>query len=341
MAQRKDSVYLTRERYRGRWRWRVTVWADGRSAAQTCADEGEARALYEAELVALGLKVDLTAGDLLDRWRDAHPHWSQATIDHARKTVARMIPRDLLVGDLTPARARDLYRAFAAPRASATHHQALQQARSAWRWARREQLVSSSPWESVQRIGTRNRGKSQLRISEARTLREYCLRDRSLGACATLIALMLGLRSRQILLLQVRDVDDDGRVLWVQPIKRRVQAQPMALEVPDDELRELLLEHTRGRAATEQLVPRHANYLQLVVRRLCDRAGVPRVSPHGLRGTFATTAAEQGVAARAVAAALTHASNGHVAEAHYIQQAATKRAQARQALKVLRGGKHE
>jgi integrase len=52
------------------------------------------------------------------------------------------------------------------------------------------------------------------------------------------------------------------------------------------------------------------------VRRLCKQAGVPTVSPHGLRGTHGRLAVEAGISGDVVAASLGH-ENFNVTTEHY------------------------
>ena len=72
-----------------------------------------------------------------------------------------------------------------------------------------------------------------------------------------------------------------------------------------------------------------------MVRRLCQRAGVPTVCTHSLRGLWATLAVQSGAASHVVAANLGHHSF-QVTERHYAQGAAVKNAATARVLGVLR-----
>ena len=74
------------------------------------------------------------------------------------------------------------------------------------------------------------------------------------------------------------------------------------------------------------------------VTRICKLAGVPRVTPHGLRGTAATIAREAGATSQLVAATLGHASPA-IIEAAYIDHGRAQAALRRTALRVLEGGR--
>jgi integrase len=72
----------------------------------------------------------------------------------------------------------------------------------------------------------------------------------------------------------------------------------------------------KARRPLEALADRVA-WLRRQVWRMCKLAGVPKVGPHGLRGTFSTNAIDGGASSAAVAAVMGHAGTG-VTERHYI-----------------------
>jgi hypothetical protein len=67
---------------------------------------------------------------------------------------------------------------------------------------------------------------------------------------------------------------------------------------------------------------------------MCQLAEVPRVTPHGLRGTQSAIATAEGGSAQLVAAGLGHA-NPTITAAAYIDKEVASDAQARRAWKVL------
>lgn len=70
------------------------------------------------------------------------------------------------------------------------------------------------------------------------------------------------------------------------------------------------------------------------VARVCTMAGVPAVTPHGLRGTHATLAVGVGISGEAVAASLGHESFA-VTAAHYAQPEAVSGAKAAKVADIL------
>jgi integrase len=71
------------------------------------------------------------------------------------------------------------------------------------------------------------------------------------------------------------------------------------------------------------------------VERVCKLAGIPRVTPHGLRGTHSSIAVEAGQTPVAVAAALGHTSPA-ITKAHYVRPESMSRAHIRRVNEVLR-----
>jgi integrase len=148
------------------------------------------------------------------------------------------------------------------------------------------------------------------------------------------------MRASEIANRQVRDVDDGGRVLWIERAKTRKGDRH--LEVPEV-LRGPLLDlckrkDGKPRDGEDRLfgdVDRH--WVGYHVRRLCRAAKVPEVCPHGLRGTMASIAV-QAVPAEHVAAALGQTGPA-VTRRHYLANGAEQRGRGKAALKILKGGK--
>ena len=83
--------------------------------------------------------------------------------------------------------------------------------------------------------------------------------------------------------------------------------------------------------------PRPRQSLFKMVREICQRARVPRVCTHSLRGLWATLAVGSGVASHAVAASLGHHSFA-MTQKHYAQPAAIVNAGTARVASVLDGG---
>lgn len=337
-------------RYRSRWRL-VLVVEEGSRRDLTFATEAEA-AEYKAEALRQleGRTVsEAIAAYLADKRRrgrkDGKPI-RESTITTLRFRLDAIHGAAVKLDELTGRRCQSLYDTRTRCTHADTHRNELTAAKAFGAWCVKQGWLprGGNPWAGVEPIGGRQRGKEQLRFDEARTLRDVALaraKDGDVAAVAVLCALLLGMRSEEITSRIVRDVDDDGRLLWVPWSK--TDAGRRVLEVPAD-LQPLLRALTVDQAPAAPLfrparVPKSwRDWLGYHVERLCLAAGVPVVCPHSLRGSHATIATEFGQTAHAVAAALGHASPT-VTQAHYTRPEATERAARRRALKVLAGGR--
>lgn len=190
-----------------------------------------------------------------------------------------------------------------------THRNTLAEARTFLGWCVEKQWLKQNPLQAVKGIGRRQHGKVQLRIDEGKRLTSKCLEQAALGndgAVAVLVALIMGYRASEIVSRQVRDLDDDGRVLWIE--RGKTAAAKRRPEVPDV-LRPHLQRLAHGKAPGDKLFGHHVrDWVRECAAKLCDQAGVPRVTAHGLRGMCSTLAIDSGQAGHAVAAMLGHAS---------------------------------
>lgn len=219
------------------------------------------------------------------------------------------------------------------------------------KWCVKQRWLKANPLEAVEPRGKIKRGKPQLRIDEARKwlAKALELAPKEPGAVAALCALLLGMRATEITQRQVRDLDDDGRLLWIPESK--TEAGRRTVEVPEM-LRPLLHALAAGRAGDALLFgsrftrvggqatsePHLRGWPLFWTKKIAGLAGVPPVSAHSMRGLFASTAARAGTATHIVAATLGHASEA-VTLGNYVQPGAVAEAGARATLRVLDGGK--
>ena len=134
-------------------------------------------------------------------------------------------------------------------------------------------------------IGRANTRKAQLRHNEARRLCSVCyeLAPTDDGALAVLVALLMGLRAGEVVTRTVRDLDDGGRILWVDDTEGwspKTAAARRQVEVPAP-LITLLMQRTRDKLPAALLFPakrgaRHdRGWVRLETKRLCKLAQVP------------------------------------------------------------------
>lgn len=228
-------------------------------------------------------------------------------------------------GMWTPHRIQQTLELWAERWSIPTRRLRLWQAQKFWAWLLEQGKAAVNPFAGIVIPGRANRGKPQLRLDEARTLCRAAIDAYQAGktlAAAPVVMLAMGLRSSEILQRQARDVDDSGRILWI-PSGKTDNAK-RTLDVPP-ELQPLLVDLKAGKEPTDLLLgsnsrgkPWRPSDLHEYMLALCDRAGVPRVCPHSLRGLWASLAVRSGAACAAVAATLGHASFAMTA-AHYAQ----------------------
>ncbi|MDB4982109.1 MAG: integrase [Myxococcales bacterium] len=148
------------------------------------------------------------------------------------------------------------------------------------------------------------------------------------------MALLMGMRVSEIADRIVRNLDDEGRLLWITDAK--TQAGIRRLQVPQ-QLQPLLRRIAANKQPTDRLFgPKvHRHMVLRHVRRICKAAGVPVIPPHGLRGTHASLAMTAGATGDLVAAALGHESFT-TTERHYARADAIADAQQLTALRELK-----
>lgn len=199
------------------------------------------------------------------------------------------------------------------------------------RWCVGAGMLRKNPADDVKPLGGHGAGKEQLHLDEARRFSRACQdtigahRRGHEAALGLLLQLWLGLRSGEVCGLEVRDVDDGGRLLWVASRGGKTLAAKRTVEVPPDLVK--LLDHQAAESikrgsvwlfpATSGSGHRERTWLRKACARMCALASVPPVCPHGLRGTHATLARAAGATGHLVAQALGHEKE-RTTEQHYL-----------------------
>lgn len=208
-----------------------------------------------------------------------------------------------------------------------THRNMLAEARTFCAWLVEKQYLDQNPLATVKGVGRRSHGKSQLRLDEARAFMGAALglaRGGSDGAVAALVALVCGLRAGEIVALQVRDIDDNGRVLVVGKGKTKAAARRVGLP---DVLQPLLAWLAQDKQAGDRLFPHDRKWVNAQAGKISAAAKVPKVTAHGLRGVCATVATDAGQIGQAVAASLGHENQAITRQAYIIPGTVEQRGQ--------------
>jgi integrase len=349
MARKRSDRVHGPYRHGGRWRV-VVVRRNGARDVRSFATEDEAKALVRSVTRTIdGSLVVKEAVELYEAWL-ATTGIKPVSVTSARDRLDRALgPYFAQPVSLVATKGKLVYQTLRAakkpgtekPYAVATHRNTLMTLRHWGAFLVEHGHLKANPFTAVKPVGRPNRGKKQLRVTEARVLVETCLRHLAAGdlkALQPLLALFLGLRASEVADLECRDIDDDGRLVWVADAK--TEAGRRYIEAP------LMLRPTLaalavgpdGRTKEGPLLPGASRFTVLhQVRRFCRLAKVPPITAHGLRGTHATLATSAGATAELVMAALGHTST-EVARLHYTDQGVAGAAKGRRVATLLEAG---
>lgn len=293
-------------------KWRLLVREGGRVVDRRVYDTREAaeRVKAIAERQASGLTVEQAVERYVESMKLRG--LKETTYETARYKLRAMF--GIVLGRsggplhaLTTAKADALYAELQQKTKVDTHRNTLMEARAFGKWAVKQGLLKQNPFTEVEPVGKRKKGKPQLSIDESRRYLAKGLELAQAGdtaALAAVLPLLLGLRASEVVMREVRDLDDRGRVLRVPATKTDNGRRSVILP---EVIRPLMAKLAEGKRPTDRLFPdtdRH--WLAYHVERLCGAAKVPDVCPHGLRGTHATLAVNAGATSEAVAANLGH-----------------------------------
>lgn len=319
--------------YKHRNRWRLLIRGTGGSQRAVAFDTREAaeQALAETQRDHDPRTVDQAVSAFLIHLRERgvkpsseKTHWFRLRAFFQLGTIETNSGGPLR--GLTPERCQALYGEMCRSSAVDTHRNCLTLAKRFGQWCAKNGWLHSNPLADIEPMGRRRRGKEQLRVSEARRFMATCLKQAQqadTGAIAAMTALLLGMRASEVVERVVRDLDDEGRLLWI-PVAK-TEAGRRTLEVPAL-LRPFLLKLAEGKRPADRLfTEKDRHWLHYHVERLCRLAEVPVVRPHSLRGLHSTLATEHGATGHVVAAALGHTSYATTVK-HYVQPGTLERA---------------
>lgn len=312
-------------------RWRVIVVScDGTRSTESFPT----REAAEERATEVNARNGIAVSEAVDKYIKTLRDRSRETAKHRLFGLLRVVKHDRPLATITPAVARDLYKdRVEAGYAGATLHGEVGYAQRFFAWALGAGLVRANPFAEIEVTKERNRGKPKLRVNASKQFLAHLWQDTSIESTAVLTTFVLALRASAVVNRTVGDLDDDGRLLWIRDDK--TPSGDREIEIPEL-LRQRLLPLAEGKAPTDRLfgdVTR--NWLHYHTVRLCKKAGVPRVTPQGLRGSGATSAVRMGDPLSDVARALGHADGGRTLQRHYLGGGAIESARGRQAERLL------
>lgn len=327
--------------YRNGSEWRIVVHDGGRSDLTYSSESAAKRAKKKIEEDWHRLD-EVTIDDALSKYLAHLERKGTKPISYnetLRRLRAFFPDRDRTVNGLVKKDCSAYYDAFTVGRSVDYHRNTLAEARSFLRWCVEREWLKTNPLADVKGVGRRKKGKAQLTRDEAikfdAQAHAMTLRG-DMGALGAWMLLALGVRQSEVWKRRVRDVDANVTLFRIEDAK--TEAGNRLVEIPDF-LRPHLAQLIEGRDPMALLFGEHTkSWLRSAVNRVCEKAGVPRVTPHGLRGTHASLSRLGGATAHAVALQLGHESTA-TTQGHYTSASATQAATQAAALKVLDGGK--
>lgn len=337
------EIYGPYPPHKGRTRWRLQVYdpATKTKRSVTFATRQEAELLIPQLREEIGREAPLYCHAALEQYLAyKRTYCTDVSVKMISERLRQFLP-DLPLNQITEAKAQQIYLAeterhgkFGKIKA-ATHHAYLRNAKEFFKWLVKKELLRSSPFAKIEPIGRANAGKVQPTETDAQKLDALLFeaaRAGEEGALALLVQLYLGLRSSEVLKLQVAAVEREGKKVTVVRGKTRNAARSLEL-FPD--VATLLWPYCQGRPATERVFARHLpscpapNYLYKRLKQYCQRAGIREYCPHSLRGLHSSLALVAGATSHQVAASLGHASFAttakHYANPSAIENSRTKR----------------
>lgn len=323
-----ERVHGPYDRGYGRKRWRVViVSAAGKSRAISFETEREAHAAIKEEAASSG---DRYVGDaiigFLRAKRERGIRESTLTTDRYRlRGILRSDEGDRGISTVTRSVAKHLYTRRVKETAGDTHIGELALVTAMFDWLVDEAgWVEQNPFEDVEPTGKKKTRAKDLRVDDARRLLKVSLEENSKAGDAVGATLLLATRASELMTRQVRDVDDDGRLLWIPdsktdsgvramelPLTLRARFKALTLGKKPTDLLWGYTEHSKGTKACDR------QWLYHHVHRLCSAARIAPLGPHALRSLHSSLARVNNVSAEAVARALGHKGTA-VTKRHYL-----------------------
>jgi len=338
----KGERVLGPYRYRGRWRV-VEVSANGLTEESYFATQRQAKIYIEAarqNLQTEALTIHAAIESYLE-YLDKKGNKKRSNYQTER-ALRRFFPDPVGMWSIRERHCQRRYDQLCQEYAVDTHRNTLAQTKTFLNWCVKKRWLRTNPAAHVDSIGKRNRRKPQLTLRELRKWHATAMAladEGDQGALAALLACLVGLRASEIVGLTVRSIDErDEPADIIRVFDGKTDKSRRAFEIPET-LRPLLLRLTVGRQGEELLFGKHwRDWPRHQVHRICDRAEIPRVTAHGMRGAHATVAIESGISAHVVAAILGHEDTRTTKE-HYALEGAEEAAVRRKLFRLLDGGR--
>lgn len=345
----------------------VTDGVTGKSEKRYCTYATRAEAQdYIDEFTAVSSVNNTKLDEALEKYRHHYlvvqknkaKRWSElrrriialttTAFPHPKK---KSITLDSCLSEITPDSAQLIYDALVATGISVdTHRGYLTNTKTFYDWAVTAKLVDANPFQNVKGTGKKNKGKKKLRTDEAVRFANAAFelllntkdRIKFERYLMGLTALYIGARASEIAMRRVRDIDQSCTKYIIEDTKTKAGERKEEIPVELQPFFRILIKDRPGTALLfpgryiNQEKPHDHRYVtRYCVRPLCKALGLPNVTAHGLRGTFADLGTEGGLAPLVVAQNL--GQNGvRVALDHYISPSVVAGSASKKAHAVLR-----
>ena len=335
---------------KGRSRWRVQLCQRSSRTkwSTTVASREEAELLILQLRLEISRPVPLSCHQAIEQYLAYKATYVVAASAKSIGDRLRSFLPDLSLEEITNARAQDIYLADTrrngrfGPVQAATHHARLRNAKEFFGWLVKKELVKNNPFASVDPVGRANAGKPQPTETDAQKLDAVLFEAASRGeegALALLVQLYLGLRSSEVLKLQISAVEREGKkVTVVRRGKTRNASRPLELYA---DVAALLWPFCKNRPYTQRVFASHLpscpapNYLYKRMHHYCRLAGIQEYCPHSLRGLHSSLALVAGATTHHVAASLGHASFATTAK-HYASPSAIENSRSQRLISAMK-----
>jgi integrase len=234
------------------------------------------------------------------------------------------------------------------PISVAYHRAALAAAKTFLRFCAKKGWCKLLKLDDVTGTGTRNKGKNQPRIDDARLWFAKAIEMADQGddgAVAALMAMTMGLRSLEISSRIVNDLDNNGKILRITFGKTNASVRDVPI---NSTVRPYLLARAQGRPRDALFFPSDKSHSgrhdkdwvrKSGVHAICRLLKMPLISAHGLRGFYATRRKEAGDDPDLITRDMGHTSTKQTMGGAYAERDAGAAHQQQVVLSLLQGGK--
>ena len=332
---------------RGKQRWRVVFWVEttdgtpGRRARTFSNEPDMARWLKAAQASALAERGPTTIGDGVSLFCKAYTdagRWDPKTLQRNQLDLALFAqPESTPLRDVTHA----FVLAFLArlrEKPIGTQAKRFAPAVALCKWLWREGHIGADPFAKVGPLDkpwTGKRAKRELELT--RDERKPQLSSQAAGwryieaaltladpaeRVGALLPLLVGIRSGEVRFLLVKDVDLTTGEIWLRGAHLKTEKASGRADLPAM-LRNDLAKLCDKRFPNDLLLPsrtgaaHYPDWLSDISVKVCELAGLPRITPHGLRRSHATWGLNSGRRARDIAAEFGHGDSGQLVTSVY------------------------